>query len=41
MYYYFQIGFLIGERKINVSNVITDESLNNTITEETICNYEY
>jgi len=32
-----QIGFLIGERKIKVSNVITDESLNNTITVETIC----
>ncbi|KAL5237473.1 hypothetical protein ACI65C_004883 [Semiaphis heraclei] len=32
-----QIGFLIGDKKIKVSNVITDESLNNTITEETIC----
>ncbi|VVC44782.1 Hypothetical protein CINCED_3A024839 [Cinara cedri] len=32
-----QFGFLIGERKIKVSNIITDESLNNTITEETIC----
>lgn len=32
-----QIGFLIGEKKIKTSNVITDESLNNTITEETIC----
>ncbi|XP_050426158.1 BRCA1-A complex subunit Abraxas 1-like [Adelges cooleyi] len=32
-----QIGFLIGEKNVKVSNVITDESLNNTITEETIC----
>jgi len=32
-----KIGFLIGEKKTKVSNIITDESLNNTITEETIC----
>ncbi|XP_050529181.1 BRISC complex subunit FAM175B-like [Daktulosphaira vitifoliae] len=34
---YDQIGFLIGEKNVKVSNIITDESLNNTITEETIC----
>lgn len=32
------MGFLIGEKKVKVSDVITDESLNNTITDESICN---